>query len=116
MLGRFLNQGRNFVRPAMQFGQQRRNMILGGGKPISLRQDSLLVACCISAITYFVPQDLVFLGLVWANLRSNSGQINNKQTVPNAEAAFNTWKEKRGINNVALQGSGSTYYAVYTAK
>jgi len=92
---------------------QKRTMVLGGGAPTSFRQDSLLVACTVAALTYFVPQDLVFLTFAYMHIKSKHGLYGGKKSC-NAEKAFQEWKSKRGLTNVAMTGSGNTRHATYT--
>ncbi|CAD7931847.1 unnamed protein product [Amoebophrya sp. A120] len=95
------------------FNMQKRTMVLGGGKPTAFRQDSLLVACTIAALTYYVPQDLVFLTLLGMYKRAETGLMGGKTKCANPHAAFAEWKSTRGslVKNSTCYGSGSCYYA-----
>lgn len=99
------------VAPQMQ---QKRTMILGGGKPTALRQDSLLFACVIAAVVHYVPQDVVFLGLAYAHLSSYSSRYGSPEPVKDIQATLEEWKTKRNLKKVSLVGSGSVQYASYS--
>ncbi|CAD7943752.1 unnamed protein product [Amoebophrya sp. A25] len=118
MLARFVNAGRRFVasnngfRTSHSF-EQKRTMVLGGGKPTSFRQDSLLVACTIAALTHYVPQDLVFLWGLFSYKRAETGLMGGKKKCSNPAKAFEEWKASRPTcaKSASMYGSGSCYYA-----
>mmetsp|Transcript_22352 Transcript_22352/g.56498 ORF Transcript_22352/g.56498 Transcript_22352/m.56498 type:complete len:121 (+) Transcript_22352:310-672(+) len=90
-----------------------RTVVAGGDKPTTFRQDSLLVACTIAALTYYVPQDLVFLSLLGMNKKTETGMMGGKKKCANPHAAFAEWKAARPLcaKTATCFGSGSCYQA-----
>merc|ERR1712194_159189 len=79
-------------------------------QPLSIRADSLLVKCIISALVYFVPQDAVFLtGLFWY-WHTQASTIAPRKSLLDAEAALDEFKTKKGLSDVKVSKSSRTWY------
>merc|ERR1712194_753294 len=79
-------------------------------QPLSIRADSLLVKCIVSALVYFVPQDAVFLtGLFWY-WHTQASTIAPKRSQLDAEAALEEFKAKKGLEKVNVTKGSSTWY------
>mmetsp|Transcript_53301 Transcript_53301/g.155270 ORF Transcript_53301/g.155270 Transcript_53301/m.155270 type:complete len:128 (+) Transcript_53301:73-456(+) len=79
-------------------------------RPLSIRMDSLFVKCTIAAVIYFGPQDAVFLsGLFWLwHVKASS--ISPKKCQPDAAAAVEEYKAKKGLDNVKVAKGSRTWH------
>uniref|UniRef100_A0A7S4RTM9 Uncharacterized protein n=1 Tax=Alexandrium monilatum TaxID=311494 RepID=A0A7S4RTM9_9DINO len=78
-------------------------------RPLSIRMDSLFVKCFIAAVIYFGPQDAVFLsGLFWV-WHTRASSISPKKRLPDAEAAVEEFKAKKGLDEVKISKGGRTW-------
>mmetsp|Transcript_6377 Transcript_6377/g.8724 ORF Transcript_6377/g.8724 Transcript_6377/m.8724 type:complete len:160 (+) Transcript_6377:4-483(+) len=77
--------------------------------PLSVRMDGLFAQVFKAAIIYFVPQDLVVLGLgVWIiHTAATNAAPSAKHADP--DAAVEEWKSKKGLSDAKVSG-GRTYY------
>merc|ERR1719162_204858 len=78
--------------------------------PLSIRKDSLFVQCTIAALVYFVPQDVVILGPLFWSWHSTASAINPKKKQPDAEAALEAFKAKKGLDKLDVSRGRSTWY------
>merc|ERR1719272_1608407 len=76
--------------------------------PLAFRMDSLMVGCMVAAVVHFVPQDaIILIAMVW-NWHNTSAARAPKHIHPDADAAFEEWKAKKGLEKVTCT-PGKTY-------
>mmetsp|Transcript_39301 Transcript_39301/g.79428 ORF Transcript_39301/g.79428 Transcript_39301/m.79428 type:complete len:128 (+) Transcript_39301:107-490(+) len=78
-------------------------------RPLSIRMDSLFVKCFIAAVIYFGPQDAFFLGCLGYYWHSSAKAISPKQRHPDAAAAVEEVKAKKGLEDVKVSKGGRTW-------
>eukprot|EP00408_Alexandrium_pacificum_P022874 CAMPEP_0171186544 /NCGR_PEP_ID=MMETSP0790-20130122/16867_1 /TAXON_ID=2925 /ORGANISM="Alexandrium catenella, Strain OF101" /LENGTH=250 /DNA_ID=CAMNT_0011651591 /DNA_START=80 /DNA_END=830 /DNA_ORIENTATION=- len=78
-------------------------------RPLSIRMDSLFVKCFIAAVIYFGPQDAVFLGGLGYFWHSRAAAISPKKRLPDAAAAVEEFKAKKGLEDVKVSKGGRTW-------
>mmetsp|Transcript_39303 Transcript_39303/g.79432 ORF Transcript_39303/g.79432 Transcript_39303/m.79432 type:complete len:128 (+) Transcript_39303:104-487(+) len=78
-------------------------------RPLSIRMDSLFVKCFIAAVVYFGPQDAFFLGGLFYYWHSQAKSISPKQKLPDAAAAVEDFKAKKGLDAVKVSKGSSTW-------
>mmetsp|Transcript_68486 Transcript_68486/g.211787 ORF Transcript_68486/g.211787 Transcript_68486/m.211787 type:complete len:131 (+) Transcript_68486:85-477(+) len=78
-------------------------------RPLSIRMDSLFVKCFIAAVIYFGPQDTVFLGGLFWLWHTKASAISPKKRLPDAAAAVEEFKAKKGLEEVKISKGGRTW-------
>merc|ERR1719213_815618 len=76
----------------------------------TIRKDSLMFACVVAALVYFVPQDLVFLAGLLKVWHTKSHTISPCVTQGKADDAIEEFKAKKGLDNVDVSKGRSTWY------
>lgn len=76
----------------------------------TIRKDSLMFACVVAALIYFVPQDIVFVLGLWKVWNTQSHQISPCQYQAKADDAIEAFKAKKGLENVNISKGRSTWY------
>eukprot|EP00420_Gonyaulax_spinifera_P036312 CAMPEP_0197885060 /NCGR_PEP_ID=MMETSP1439-20131203/11299_1 /TAXON_ID=66791 /ORGANISM="Gonyaulax spinifera, Strain CCMP409" /LENGTH=136 /DNA_ID=CAMNT_0043504813 /DNA_START=20 /DNA_END=427 /DNA_ORIENTATION=+ len=95
--------------PGSAFGAARTAVASSSPAPLSLRMDSLMVKCCIAAVVYFAPQDVVFLGGLFWVWHSKASAISPKKVQKDADAAVEEFKAKKGLEEVKVSKGRSTW-------
>merc|ERR1712232_1102149 len=94
---------RPFSQPAPR--QLTRNMAAGYAPPakpipLSIRMDGLFTQCCIAAVIYFVPQDIVFLAGLIMFWHSTASTVSPCKKYSDVDAAIEEFKAKKGLEKV----------------
>mmetsp|Transcript_110272 Transcript_110272/g.355632 ORF Transcript_110272/g.355632 Transcript_110272/m.355632 type:complete len:122 (-) Transcript_110272:6-371(-) len=79
-------------------------------KLMSIRYDGLFIKCCVAALVYFVPQDVVILGGLFWSWHSASSSISPKKKQADAEAALEAFKAKKGLDDLKVYKGRSTWH------
>mmetsp|Transcript_81326 Transcript_81326/g.175742 ORF Transcript_81326/g.175742 Transcript_81326/m.175742 type:complete len:122 (-) Transcript_81326:63-428(-) len=84
-------------------------MKVSSPKPLSMRWDGLMMQCVVAAVVYFVPQDLIFVGGLFASWHAQASTISPCQKQSDAEGAVAAWKAKKGLENVDVYKGSRTW-------
>merc|ERR1712130_902781 len=90
----------------------KRGMALGP-RTLSLRMDGLFTQCCVAAIIFFVPQDLVFCAGLFAYWHNMASSISPCKKHQNVDDAIEEFKAKKGLEKVSVSGKiGGKYVTI----
>merc|ERR1719440_1806566 len=67
---------------------------------LSVRMDGLFAQCMIAAVIHFVPQDIIFLGGLLFVTHASASAKSPKTKNADMDAAVESFKAKKGLDNV----------------
>merc|ERR1712107_441201 len=101
-MGGRLGMAARFAARAVQRPSMGARSMATGPVPLSIRMDGLFTQCCIAAVIYFVPQDLVFVGGLLAHWHSRASAISPCKTHKDVDEAIEEYKAKKGLDKVKV--------------